>query len=109
MSFELKRNDRRPRFKVQLVHYNVPVDITTATAVLFSMRTGSTMKVTKQPMAVIDAVAGIVQYAWGATDTSLAGDFNAEVEVNWGTVLEPELQTFPSNGFFVIKIFEDLP
>lgn len=104
MAFEIKRNDRRPRFRVQLTANETPVDLTGATAVVFNMKTGTTLVVNKGAMTIIDAATGVVEYAWDADDTTTSGDYNAEVEVNWGG----EFQTFPSSGYFAIKINDDL-
>ena len=105
MAYEIKRNDRRPRWRVQLTANGDPVDLTAATAARFTMKTGSTVKVNKVPMTFIDRVSGIVEYAWGATDTDASGTYNAEVEVDWGS---SEYQSFPSTGYFIITISDDL-
>lgn len=104
MAYEIKRNDRRPYWRVQLTANGVPVDLTGASAVRFTMKSGTTIKVNKQPMTVITAASGIAEYRWGPTDTDAAGTFNAEVEVDWGG----ELQSFPSTGYFTITINLDL-
>jgi hypothetical protein len=106
MAYEIKRNDRRPRWRVQLKANGTPVDLTGAAAVRFTMKVGTTTpKVNKQPMTIITPETGIVEYAWGAADTDTANTFNAEVEVDWGG---SELQSFPSTGYFTIKINDDL-
>lgn len=105
MAFEIKRNDRRPRYRVQLTVDENPADITGAAAVRFTMKTGATTKVNKGTMTIIDAVSGIVEYAWGALDTDTSGDYNVEVEVDWGG---GETQSFPSTGYFTAKINDDL-
>jgi hypothetical protein len=105
MPYVFKRNDRRPRWRVQLKVNGDPIDLTGAAGVKFTMKTGSTLKVNKQPMTIIDAPTGIVEYAWGATDTDTSGTYNVEVEVQWtGT----EFQTFPSTGYFTLTIEDDL-
>lgn len=105
MPFEIKRNDRRPRYRVQLTVDDQPIDITGAAAVRFTMKTGTTIKVNKAAMTIVDAVTGIVEYAWGVSDTDTSGDYNVEVEVDWGG---GELQSFPSSGYFTATINDDL-
>lgn len=98
MAFEIKRNDRRPYFRVQLTQNNDPADLTTAIA-------GSTVKLNRLAMTFVDRPTGIVQYAWAAGDTDTSGDYNIEVEVDRGGA---EYETFPSTGYFTIKINDDL-
>lgn len=107
MAFEIKRNDLRPRFRVQLTQNGTPADITGAAAVRFIMKATSTLKVNRQAMTVIDAPTGVVEYAWHANDTDTTGEYNAEVEVDWGGT-PTEYQTFPSKGYFAISISDDL-
>lgn len=105
-AFEIKRNDRRPRYRLQLTANATPVDLTGASAVRFTMTPASgTAKISRQPMTIIDAATGIVEYTWTALDTDTAGDFNAEVEVDWGS---GQYQTFPTKGFFMVTINPDL-
>lgn len=104
MAFEIKRNDRRPRWRVQLTANTIPVNLTTATAVTFTMKTGATTKVNKGAMTIVDATTGVVEYPWASGDTDTAGTYNAEVEVSWGG----EFQSFPSKGYFTVTIEDDL-
>lgn len=110
MAFKMKRNDTRPIYKAQLTQADendpeiqVPVDLTSATAVKFIMSKDGTVKV-NQAAVVSDAANGRVQYTWVAGDTSLSGTFNVEWEVSWGT----DKQTFPSEGYLTITIEDDL-
>lgn len=105
MAFEIKRNDRRPKWRVQLTANGDPVDVSAATAVRFTMKSSGATKVNKASMTLVNAATGIVEYAWAAGDTDTSGDFNAEVEVDWGS---SETQSFPSTGYFAIKINDDL-
>lgn len=107
MAFEIKRNDRRPRWRVQLTANGTPVDLTGAAAARFTMKTGSTTKINKQTMVFVDRSIGVVEYAWGVTDTDTSGTYNAEVEIDWGGA-PAELQSFPSVGYFAITISDDL-
>jgi len=107
MAFEIKRNDRRPRWRVQLTANGSPANLTGATGTVFTMVDGTvgTPKVDKGTMTVIDAVTGVVEYPWAAGDTDTSGEYNVEVEVDWGG---GETQTFPSVGYFTITIEDDL-
>ena len=107
MAYEIKKNDRRPRWRVQLTANGLPVNITGNSGVKFTMAATavSAPKVNKASMTVIDALTGVVEYAWAAGDTDTAGQFLAEVEVDWGG---SETQSFPSVGYFQIEITDDL-
>lgn len=107
MAFEIKRNDLRPHFRVQLTQNGAPADLTGAVAARFIMKATSTLKVNRQTMTFIDKPTGVVEYAWGATDTDTTGEYNAEVEIDWGGA-PTEYQTFPSKGYFAISISDDL-
>lgn len=108
MAFEIKRNDRRPRLRVQLTSNSVPVDLTAAVAVRFYMK-DSPAGATKinQLATFVDRTTGTVEYAWATADTTTAGNFVAEFEVDWGGT-PVEKQTFPSTGYFAVTINEDL-
>jgi hypothetical protein len=112
MAYEIKRGDRRPHFRVQLLATDpanppakIPVDLTGASSVKFLMgKLGDALTVNSTG-TFIDRVNGIVEYAWGATDTTQSGSFKMEVEVDWGG---GEKQSFPSTGYFDITISDDL-
>ncbi len=105
MAFEIKRNDRRPYFRVQLTENTIPADLTTAVAARIIMKQNNTIKINRAAMTFIDKPTGVVQYAWGVTDTDTSGTYNVEVEIDWGA---SEYQTFPSTGYFVVTISDDL-
>ncbi len=107
MSFPIKRNDLRPRWRAQLTANGDPVDFTTAVAARFIMKKDANVKIDRALMTFVDAAAGIVEYAWTGTDTDTSGAFNAEVEVDWGGT-PAEYQTFPSTGYFAVLINDDL-
>lgn len=105
MAFEIKKGDRRPRYRVGLTANGGPVDLTGATAVRFMMKLGvsGTLKI-DAPAIIVDAETGVVEYHWAVDDTDTAGTFNIEFEVDWSG----EKQTFPSTGYFTATINEDL-
>jgi hypothetical protein len=105
MAYEIKKNDRRPYWRVQLTQNGTPADITGNFGVYFTLKQGTTVKVNKEDMEIINAATGIVEYRWATGDTDTANTYNAEVEVDWGAGVT---QTFPSKGYFTIVINEDL-
>ncbi len=107
MAFEIKRDDRRPYFRVQLTQNGEPVDLTGATAVRFTMKEGATLKIDGASMVAVDAATGVFEYQWANGDTDTVGDYSVEVEVDWGG--SPAiLQSFPSTGYFTLTINPDL-
>jgi hypothetical protein len=58
----------------------------------------------KDTCVITDAVNGQVQYLWQAGDTDIAGTFEVEFEILWGT----EVQTVPNDSYIAIKIVPDL-
>lgn len=105
MAFEIKRNDLRPRWRVQLTAVGEPVDLTAASAARFTMKTGTTLKVNKEDMVFVDRLTGVIEYVWVVGDTDVSGTYNVEVEIDWGG---GEIQSFPSKGYFTITIEDDL-
>lgn len=105
MAYEIKRNDLRPYWRVQLTQNGLPADITGNVGVVFTMKQGSTLKVNKEAMDVIDDGTGVVEYQWQTGDTDTSGTYNVEVEVDWGG---GATQTFPSKGYFIVEISDDL-
>lgn len=103
--FVMKRNDRRPHYRVTLTAGGVPVDLTAAVGAVFIMKSATTVIVNKVAMQIVSTAGGIVEYAWGPTDTTASGSYNAEIEVDWGA---GEKQTFPSFGYFGVQIVDDL-
>jgi hypothetical protein len=106
MAFVMKKGDRRPRYRVSLTVGGSPVDLTGATGVRFIMKTSPAAGSATVDAAatVVTAASGIVEYAWGPTDTTTSGIYVIEFEVNWAG----EKQTFPSVGYFDCTIADDL-
>ena len=107
MAFEIKRNDRRPYFRVQLTENGDPADLTSAVTARFIMKTGATLKIDREVMVFVDKPTGVVEYQWAAGDTDTVDTYTAEVEIDWGGT-PAELQTFPSTGYFAVTINADL-
>jgi hypothetical protein len=111
MAFELKRNDLRPHYRIQLTETDPntptttrPVDLTAATAAYFLMKQNNVLKINRGAMTFIDRTNGIVEYPWVSGDTNASGSYDVEVEVNWSG----KPQTFPSKGYFTVTISDDL-
>lgn len=112
MAFEMKKNDLRPRYRLQLTQSDpsnptaqIPVDLTDASSAVFNMASpAGALKVARGTMVFVDRPNGILEYAWVAGDTDTSGQYNVEVEVMWGT----DPQTFPSKGYFTVTIGDDL-
>jgi len=95
--FYLKQNDTRPSYVAQLLQDGSAVDLAGAT-VRFHM--GS---VVDAPATIVDASTGVVRYDWLATDTAVAGTYNAEFEV---TFSDGAVETFPNKDYLQIVIGE---
>jgi hypothetical protein len=106
----MKQHDLEPAFAATL--YNgtdeltrVPVDLTTATAVVFILKRKGTIIINRRAMTVVSPTAGTVSMPWVSGDTANTGAHQAEIEVTWpGT----RPQTFPANGTITIFIEPDL-
>lgn len=112
MAFTIKQNDRRPLFVVALKDdfgelTEAPVNLTTASTVVFNMRTatGGTIRVNRGGAAITNAAAGEVTYSWGTADTALNGSYEAEVEVTWA---DGKVETFPNNSYWTVTIVDDI-
>jgi len=104
MAFEIRAGDQRPHYRIQLTGNGDPVDLTGATSVTFLMKrraTGAT--VVNAAGAFIDRTLGLVEYAWGETDTALPGGYDMKVRIDWSG----EPQTFPSVGSFDVIVRPD--
>ena len=89
-----------------------PIDLTTALKVTLIMKTGTTVVegicTYKAPEAT-SKKAGKVEYLPIAGDTSLAGDYQAQAEIEWPeTGGQKRYETVPSAGYGSITIQPDL-
>jgi Na+/H+-translocating membrane pyrophosphatase len=100
--FRLKRSDRKPSIEDTLVFTG---ELTGAT-VKFIMRNRDTGSVVVNAAAVVvDAVARKVRYDWGASDTTTAGEYEAEWEVTHSGGLK---ESFPKDHEIRITIRADI-
>jgi hypothetical protein len=105
----IKQGDRLPKLRATLQQGTPPaaIDLTTAVAVKFQMRLVSNPATVKGPGActIVTAASGIVEYAWGASDTDTAGTWEAEFEIEWSGGLK---ETVPNDGYFTVTIVDDI-
>lgn len=102
-TFFLKKDDLLPQLRAVLRSPDgLPVDLTNASSVTFSMLDGAGVaKINAAAATVVDAVRGIVQYAWTGTDTDTAGSYHGEFVATFPGGLTI---TYPNFRAFEIKI-----
>jgi hypothetical protein len=112
MAFTVKQFDRRPVFVVALKddfgeQTESPVNLTTASTVVFNMRDADTetVVVNRGAATISDANSGEVTYNWGTGDLNTAGAYEAEVEVTWN---DGKAETFPNNGYWDVIVVDDI-
>lgn len=103
--FWIKQNDTAPVLDAILKDSDdVVVDVTGASIRFIMSAIDGTIKV-NDTGTVIDGAAGHVRYEWVAADTDTTGTYIAEWEV---TYPNSTIETFPSSGYFEIRIMDDL-
>lgn len=114
MPFEIKRNDRRPSFVVLLVAdygevTEAAIDLTTAGTAYFNMRSqiGGTIRVNRGTAQITNATAGEVTYLWGTADTTVTGNYDAEIEVLWDDLKSETFPGGPTGGSYWTVIITD--
>lgn len=105
--FSIKQDDLLPEPEATLYDaLGSVVDLTSAVSVKFLMRRADTGAVKVNAAAdVVTAALGLVKYTWIGTDTDTAGSYQAEWEVTWSGSRK---QTFPTKGFDVVVVYEDV-
>jgi hypothetical protein len=106
MAFIMKKNDTLPWLRATLRQGNAePIDLTEADIVKFIAKSQGVTKLITKTALIVDAVSGLVEVRFAASDTDVAGTFDCEFEITW----EPGyLQTVPNDGYFNIVIVQDL-
>ncbi len=105
MIHRIKQNDRRPAIRCTLLAANGSVVNLTGATVRFLMGLSGSTALVNQPATVVDAVNGVVEYAWLPGDTANAGRFQAEFQV---THSDGRAETFPNESYIVVQIDADL-
>mgnify|MGYP000137753379 CR=1 FL=1 len=110
MAFTIKRGDTAPKIKFTLRTKRGRVDIRGYRDIHFFMRDVENEEVIVADnidgnIDVTNAEFGEVEYQWRDEDTDEIGNFEAEIEVEFG---DGEVETFPNDGFVDIKIVEDI-
>jgi hypothetical protein len=100
-TFYIKRNDTSPKLIYTL---SPPVNLTAA-SVVFNMRDRNGGAVIARAAATVEDAAGVVGFAFTSTHTAVAGLFSAEFEI---TYADTTVETFPNQGYILIRISEDL-
>lgn len=99
----LKRGDDAPALRAVLMDLYDPVDLSEATDVrLVARRPNGTLVVDHQPV-VRGSDVGEVLYQWQPGDTAEVGDLQVEIKVTWSA---GGTQTFPAEGFLIVKVGE---
>ena len=101
-TFTVKKGDRLPKLRATLLDSSGAAIDLTAASVQFRMRPrgGGALKVNAAASVVAPATSGVVEYAWGATDTDTEGNFEAEFAVT----LAGLVQTVPASGFVLVSV-----
>ena len=102
--FTIKQSDLREDLERQLTSGGSVVDLSSAASVEFHLcsKPERDNLVFNKDAKVTDAANGEVEYRWDESDTDReAGTYYFEFQVNWDN---GDPQTFPNDGFKVIKI-----
>jgi hypothetical protein len=103
-NFTIKRGDSRPKLQHRIDV--LPDDLFGATvAAHFRTAAGEVLPLAGTAQIVIDATRAVLEYAWHAADTAVAGAHYLEFEVTWP---DGSVQTFPTVGAIAVKIAEDI-
>lgn len=110
-TYQIKQGTTLPTLRVQLLDgANNPVNISTATSVLFRMsrNPGTTPLIDASASNLDDGTEGLrgyVEYAWQAGDTDVPGNYVGEFIVDFGSASEG----FPASSTgLVIAILDNL-
>lgn len=111
--FQIKRGDTFPALAATLSNSAGVINLTGATVeLILTPLSGAINPVTGLPATkvqgactIISATLGQVQYNWGATDTSIAGNYYAEFQI---TYLGGGIQTVPTVGYIPVQVIANL-
>lgn len=103
--FVIKQNDTLPSLEVQLLDYaNNPMNLELC-GVAFHMSDLRELEKINRPAEISDLANGNVIVNWLNGDTSKAGFYKCEFEIN---MPDGKILTFPNDGHFLINIVRDL-
>lgn len=108
--FEIKRGDTNPPFEKRLRNeFGEPIDLSAVADVGFNMRDENYNIIvsddTAGSVSILDASTGVVEYDWGASDTTDVGSYKAEFVVDFGA---DGIRSFPADDHYDIEITEDI-
>lgn len=110
MTITIKRGDRLPSLPFQLKRKNdagqmVPADMTGRTAKLIAKDLSTGEVKISSPCVFTDIAIGKGRYDWGASDTTVTGEWSLEIETTDAGGLK---ETFPNKRHDRLVVFEDL-
>lgn len=108
VDFTIKQDDTLPEIQAVLLDSSTPAQPVqlVGCSVRFIMTNKATLAVQVDAEAeIVDASAGIVKYVWQPEDTSIAGTYNGEFEVEFS---DSRLETFPNDKYIQIRVKQDL-
>jgi hypothetical protein len=116
-----KRNDTYPPYTAFLQQAGGAsvVSLVTASAVEFiAHNTGASTTINGVPsqvlvrgyMTIASPAQGMVQYAWGASDTVVADIYQSEYEITWNSASQAMggVETIPNDSYDLFWILSDL-
>lgn len=102
--FHIKKGDRSPSISAYLTDEEGVFDLTGATVAFKMQLTPGGGGVITGVATVDDLTTGKVIYAWGVSDTAVVGVYSAE----WVVTIGGLERTFPSDGFFLVEVEQDI-
>lgn len=104
--YTIKRGDTWPPYSVTLKDENGPVPLYGATVTFIMKQVKGPVVVTAPvPESAINIETSEVAYPWTEDDTAAPGIYRAEWEVIFGN---GKKETFPSEGWEEVRIYDDL-
>lgn len=106
MTFNLKRNDTRPIIDYTLRDQSgAPVDLTGCSVFFIMAKYRNREVLVNKEASIVDSSQGQVSYMFASEDTEQIGIMVAEFKVLFP---DGSTETFPSSGYILINIEEDL-
>lgn len=107
MAFYIKQNDSSPSLRVSIKDGDGDaINLTGASVRFHLVAVGETTPVIDAPAnIVVPEIAGIVQYDWESSQTSVVGSYKGEFEV---TFPGGSVETFPNSGYISVVVTKEL-